>query len=143
MPRATVRTTTAKPKATQAAAPAKPSGPDRAFAPIDRAFADEPGVTAGVMMASYGLKVNGKIFAMSVKGNLVVKLPRARVDALVTTGTGVPFDPGHGRLMKEWVVVRPGATPWLPLAREAHDFVGGAPARAGAPARPARGKLVR
>jgi hypothetical protein len=99
--------------------------PDPAFAPIARAFDGGPGITAGLMMASYGLKVNGKIFAMSVRGDLVVKLPRARVDALVAAGTGAPFDPGHGRVMKEWVVIRPGATPWLPLAREAHRFVGG------------------
>jgi hypothetical protein len=141
MPRATVRPTTAKPKAAKKTV--KPAGPDRAFAPIDQAFASAPGVTAGVMMASYGLKVNGKIFAMSVRGDLVVKLPRARVDALVAAGTGVHFDPGHGRLMKEWIVVSPGATPWLPLAREAHQFVGGVPARPSAPTRPARGKLVR
>jgi hypothetical protein len=32
-----------------------------------------------------------------------VKLPRERVDELVEAGAGHRFDPGHGRLMKEWV----------------------------------------
>ncbi len=40
---------------------------------------------------------------ISSKGKFVVKLPRQRVDALVATGEGERFDPGHGRLMKEWI----------------------------------------
>jgi len=81
------------------------------------------------------LSVNAKIFAMLARGALVVKLPRARAEALVAAGKGRPFDPGHGRLMKEWVAVSPGASPWLPLAREAHAFVSAAP--------PARGTRKR
>ncbi len=69
------------------------------------------------------LAVNGKIFAMFGRGALVVKLPKERVDELVTAGKGQRFDPGHGRLMKEWISVEVGALPWVPLAREAHRFV--------------------
>ncbi len=71
------------------------------------------------------LKVNGKVFAMLVKGKLVVKLPRARVEALLAAGLGTRFDPGHGRLMREWIAV-PGSADeeWLSLAAEAMDFVG-------------------
>jgi hypothetical protein len=83
---------------------------------------EEPGASRR-KFGSNGLKVNGKIFAMLVKGALVVKLPKARVEALVGAGTGVPFDPGHGRLMKEWVSVAGAEDDWLPLAREAHGFV--------------------
>jgi len=93
------------------------------FAPVVEAFAKDSHVTCGKMMASVGLKVNGKIFAMLVKGELVAKLPKDRVDALVATGNGHHFDPGHGRLMKEWVAVAPGKAPWLDLAREAHRYV--------------------
>ena len=67
--------------------------------------------------------MNGKLFAMLVRGSLVVKLPKARVDALVGEGRGTPFDPGHGRRMKEWVTVAPGAADWVDLAREACRFV--------------------
>lgn len=69
------------------------------------------------------LKINGKIFAMPVKGRIVVKLPRERVEGLVAAGRGDYFDPGHGRVMKEWISLLDGADS-LSLAREARDFVG-------------------
>ncbi|MDB5074162.1 MAG: TfoX/Sxy family protein [Chloroflexi bacterium] len=70
------------------------------------------------------LRMNNKIFAILVKGRLVVKLPRQRVDALIASGDGERFDPGHGRLMKEWLTVAPTSElEWLPLAREAMEFV--------------------
>ena len=68
---------------------------------------------------STSLKTNGKIFAMLVQGQLVVKLDRRRVDALVSSGDGERFDPGHGRLMKEWLVVESASDDdWLALATE-------------------------
>jgi hypothetical protein len=33
------------------------------------------------------------------------------------------FNPGRGRLMKEWLVGPPGITAWVELAREAYRFV--------------------
>ena len=85
------------------------------------------GAGAGPQRAfgSTSLKTNGKIFAMLVNGRLVVKLDRRRVDELVAAGDGERFDPGHGRLMKEWVVIEPGGGDWLALAKEARRFVGG------------------
>jgi hypothetical protein len=74
---------------------------------------------------SNGLKVNGKLFALFTQGTLVVKLPRDRVAALVAAKVGKPFDPGHGRFMKEWLTVTEASAPWIVLAREAHRFVGG------------------
>lgn len=103
--------------------PADPVGVDAAFAPVAHAFAGDPEVSAGRMMASFGLKVNGKIFAMHARGCFVAKLSRARVDELVATGVGERFDPGHGRIMKEWISVQPGRADWVQLAREAHRFV--------------------
>jgi len=67
--------------------------------------------------------VNGKIFAMLTRGTFVVKLPKERVDDLVESGKGKRFDPGHGRLMKEWIAVEAGALPWVALAKEAHSYV--------------------
>ena len=98
---------------------------DSEFRRVVDAFAGDPRVTFGKMMASPGLKVGGKIFAMLTRGRFVAKLPRARVDALVTSGAGERFDPGHGRVMKEWVSIAPGAADWLELAEEAHRFVSG------------------
>jgi TfoX/Sxy family transcriptional regulator of competence genes len=89
-------------------------------------FAGREGVDAGRMFASEGLKVDGRIFAMAVRGRLVVKLPRDRVGELVDAGSGERFDPGHGRLMKEWVSVPPSdSASWVGLAEEAYRFVGG------------------
>lgn len=76
------------------------------------------------MMASVGLKVKGKIFAMVSRGKLVVKLPKERVDDLVQAGAGNYFDPRRdGRLMKEWLELSGNEPPWLGLAREAYRFV--------------------
>jgi hypothetical protein len=73
---------------------------------------------------SGALKVKGKIFAMmSSKGEFVVKLPQERVDKLVSSGAGQRFDPRHGRVMKEWVVVRSGKANWAELAAQAYQFV--------------------
>ena len=74
---------------------------------------------------SSGLRIHNKIFAMLVRGRLVVKLPKARVDALVAAGDGERFDPRqNGRLMKEWIVLEPTSDEdWLSLAREALEFV--------------------
>ena len=100
---------------------------DPRFQPVIRAFARDTQVTrdAGKGFGSGALKVNGKIFAMiSSKGVFVVKLPKARVDALTDAGRGAPFDPGHGRIMKEWLAVSAAPAAWVALAKEARAFVG-------------------
>jgi len=97
---------------------------DPRFAPLIAAFARDPQVTTGKMMASVGLKVNGKIFAMLSRGKFVAKLPKTRVDELAKSGVGKYFDPRRdGRLMKEWVELRGTEPSWLELAREAYCFV--------------------
>jgi hypothetical protein len=70
------------------------------------------------------LKANGRIFAMLVRGSLVVKLPAKRVTALVDAGEGAHFDANKGRPMKEWFALSPSSElDWLALAREALAFV--------------------
>jgi hypothetical protein len=83
----------------------------------------DPSATKG--FGSSALKTNGKIFAMlDSKGKFVVKLPRQQVDALVAAGQGERFDPGHGRLMKEWLAVDPvSEVEWLSLAKDALEYV--------------------
>lgn len=97
-----------------------------AFDTLARSFLGNPAVSTGRMFGSDGLKIDGKVFAMIVKGNLVVKLPAERCASLIEAGHAHPFDPGHGRLMKEWVAVPPArARRWPKLADEARAFVGG------------------
>ena len=106
------------------APPTAPREIDARFTPIIEAFHDSAGVSLARMFGSNGLKVSGKVFAMMVKGDLVVKLPKERVEALISAKLGEYFDPGHGRLMKEWVAIKPNAeAQWLKLAKEAQQFV--------------------
>jgi len=102
------------------------------YAAVVKAMAGKGGVTHSEPddskrgFGANALKINKKIFAMLASDDrFVVKLPRARVDALVAGGQGERFDPRHnGRAMREWLVVGAGREArWLPLAREALEFV--------------------
>jgi hypothetical protein len=69
------------------------------------------------------LRFQNKIFAMFVRGRLVVKLPAERVGELIAAGEGVRFDANKGTPMREWLSLDPdSARPWLALATEALDF---------------------
>ncbi len=92
------------------------------FDAILHRFDAEPGVERGTNWRSDGLRVNGKIFAMEVDGDLVVKLPAARCAELTAAGRARPFQTGK-RTMREWVVIGAGED-WLALAEEAFAFVG-------------------
>jgi TfoX/Sxy family transcriptional regulator of competence genes len=100
--------------------------PEQAWAPIAKAQLASGGVTAGTGFGkTEGLRINDKIFAMLVEGELVVKLPKERVDELVGSGVGERFDAGKGRPMKEWASIAPAASRrWKALVEEARAFVG-------------------
>jgi hypothetical protein len=69
------------------------------------------------------LRFQNKIFAMFVRGRLVVKLPAERIEELIAAGEGVHFDANKGTPMREWLSLDPdSARPWLALATEALDF---------------------
>jgi hypothetical protein len=97
---------------------------DQSFAPVVAAFARNRLVIRKKMFSSENvLTVRGKIFAMFARGKFVAKLPKERVDEIVNVGKGERFDPGHGRLMKEWVALETQRELWLALAQEAFEFV--------------------
>ena len=99
-----------------------------AFRRVANAFANKPAVTfmEGKGFGSRALRVNGKIFAMlSSRGQYVVKLPAARVNALVSSGTGQHFDAGKGKPMREWLAISGRVDLWMSLAKEAYQFVSG------------------
>jgi len=98
------------------------------FADLVDAFEGRPGVAPPEAhrrgFGSHALKIDGRIFAMHVRGHLVVKLPKERVAALIDDGTGGPFDANKGTPMKEWLTVLDGsADVWRDLAEEAAAFV--------------------
>jgi hypothetical protein len=94
------------------------------FAPVIAAFVDVPDVTVGGTFGAVALKIGAKAFAMATsKSELVYKLPRERVAELIACGAASPWDPGHGRVMKEWVSINPVKADTVALAKEACTFV--------------------
>ena len=101
--------------------------PEQLWGPIAKAQLATRGVTAGKGFGkTEGLRISGKIFAMLVGDELVVKLPKERVDELVDADVAKRFDAGKGRPMKEWASIAPSASRrWKALVDEARGFVGG------------------
>jgi TfoX/Sxy family transcriptional regulator of competence genes len=100
------------------------TSPEDRFAAITAPLLREPEITQGTGFGSRpGLRVEGKIFAMLVDDEMVVKLPADRCAQLVAAGGARPFDRGQGRPMREWICVA-DADEWPELAREALGFVG-------------------
>lgn len=101
-----------------------PVSPETAFADIAVGLRGEPGVDEGTGFGTNpGLRVGGKIFAMIVRDELVVKLPAERCAELVDDGAGTLFQIGR-RQMREWVSVGTDRQhDWPALASEALAFV--------------------
>src|SRR5262245_24196563 len=101
--------------------------PEDRFEDLIDEFLATAGVTPpnpGGGFGSSALRINNKIFAMLVRGTLVVKLPKTRVTELVASGAGSHFDANKGTPMKEWFTLAPdSALPWSPLAQEALTYV--------------------
>jgi hypothetical protein len=117
----------------------QPNSPSKArFEDLVTEFNDVEGVAPPRGGAGFGrsaLRYRGRIFAMLVRGALVVKLPADRVAALVAAGHGAHFDANKGTPMREWFAATPDATPtpdanpapdspvtWSDLAAEALAF---------------------
>jgi hypothetical protein len=120
--------------ASGAAEPAVPAGLNTVRVDAGAAYETLVGefVAAGTAPAPRGgnrfgagaLTAGGSIFAMLTRGQLVLKLPRERVAALIADGTGEPFTAGKGRPMAEWIAIRgTDLDAWRALAGEAHRFV--------------------
>lgn len=103
--------------------------PSERFDDLVGRFAGIPDVTPPGVGAGFGssaLRVNGRIFAMLVREQLVVKLPTARVDQFVENGDGTNFDANKGIAMKQWLALNTGSDrSWIELATEALTFVRG------------------
>jgi hypothetical protein len=100
--------------------------PDERYEDLVGEFVGIAGVTPPRGGGGFGrsaLRFQGRIFAMLVRGRLVVKLPAGRVDVLVEDGDGVRFDANKRTPMREWLSLDPGSgQDWLALGREALDF---------------------
>jgi hypothetical protein len=97
------------------------------FAAMVAAAGGEPDVQppssdGGRRFGAEALRVGGSIVAMLVQGRVVLKLPRERVQALIGTGDGAPFDNGRGRPMREWLALTGDPAGDETLLREALDL---------------------
>src|SRR5690348_1025975 len=79
-------------------------------------------VTLGTMFGSKGLRSGKKFFAIWWHEQLVLKLPPARIEQLVTAGSGTLFEPMEVRQMNGWIFVD-GSADWDALSRDARAFV--------------------
>ena len=83
------------------------------------------GAEKSTMMGHPCLRINGDFFASLERrtGDLIVKLPAARVDEMIEAGTAEPFAPA-GRRFKEWALVTDrDEARWEQLLNDAIAFV--------------------
>lgn len=120
--------------------PAPPPTPgEEAFWDLAEPLLGRPGVTRSTMMGFPCLRLGGQFFASTDRatGDLLVKLPEARVDALVAAGRAEPFAPA-GRRFREWAAIPYARSrTWRKLLDEAHDFVATLPPSRARKRRPA------
>jgi len=105
-----------------------PTSGERRFWLLAEPLLATPSVTRSTMMGLPYLRVGGAFFASCDPrtGDLLVKLPAARVVELVGAGRAQPFAPA-GRRFREWAAVpSTKARSWPRLLEEALAFVGGA-----------------
>ena|SRR5579862_8612179 len=98
------------------------------FASVENALRMVGGLSPPKSSKGFGssaLWTDGKMFAfLSSKGELVLKLPKTKVDSLISSGDGERCELKKGRPMKEWVVLSPKSEfNWLDLAYESAKFV--------------------
>ena len=85
-------------------------------------------VEKGTMMGFPCLRVSGKFFASLERNtdDLIVKLPKDRVNELIENGEASPFAP-NGRVFKEWALINDiDEAKWQEYIDEAMVFVDGA-----------------
>ena len=113
--------------AERSGAPAEPdldAAAQAAFDAVAARLLAEPDVDDHRAFHSPCLRVRRKIFAMLVRGELVVKLPPERCAELVDAREARPFDRGQGTPMRAWVTVDDlEIEAWPALAEEALAFV--------------------
>jgi hypothetical protein len=95
------------------------------YASVKAHFEDVAGVTVNAGRGAQGLKVGKKMFAMFSKGDLLLKMPPEQVDALIAAERGLPYDPGNGKVMKNYVLI-PAArqSSWIELCEAAAAAAG-------------------
>ncbi len=77
----------------------------------------------GVQKQGESLKINRKMFAMWSHETFVLKMPKERVSELLESKVGLPYDPGNGKIMKEWVIIpEKHINEWIDFTKKAKEF---------------------
>jgi hypothetical protein len=90
-------------------------------------FLTDPSVSVGTLMRFPCLRAEGNFFATCDHrtGDLIVKLPRQRVDELIDGGQAQPFAPA-GRTFKQWAAIpHRDEDTWRALLAEAQAYAHG------------------
>jgi hypothetical protein len=112
------------PPARDPPATTSPPGAGDRFWQLAEPLLARPGVTRSTMMGLPCLRLHGAFFASCDRrtGDLLVKLPEARVGELIETGAAHAFAPA-GRRFRQWAAIPPERFPdWEPLLDEAIRF---------------------
>jgi len=97
---------------------------DDPYAEVKAHFEGLEDVTVNSGRGAQGLKLGKRMFVMFYKGDLLVTLPAERVTELVTSGEGLPFDPGTGKTLADRVLVPASRQhDWISLCEESRDYV--------------------
>lgn len=100
---------------------------ERLFWQLAESLRSIQGVTRSTMMGLPCLRINGGFFASLDRRNgaLLIKLPQAEVDQMVSAGKAEAFAPA-GRRFREWAAIPPDKSgTWQRLLDEALDYVSG------------------
>ena len=95
------------------------------YAKVKQHFQNQGGVSVSAGSGAQGIKANSVMFAMFFKGDLLLRLPHARVQELVERGDGRPYDPGTGPMKDRVLVPYDKEALWIPLSEESLDHVTG------------------
>ena len=75
-------------------------------AKMDEMLLVMPGVKASKAFGYPAYKINGKVFAFVGSKGVAIKLPAARVKALLDGQVMKPFEAGEGNVWREWISIQ-------------------------------------
>ena len=93
---------------------------------VDALLLGMPGISTGQMFGHPSYKIAGKMFAALMEEGIILKLPQATINDLLTRGNVSSFAPG-GTPMRLWVLIEvsdpAGYAQYVDYCQEALEFV--------------------
>ncbi len=93
------------------------------YAEVKEHFENVPDVIVNKGKGAQGMKVGKKMFAMFSKGDLVLTMPKERVQELVKSGEGEPHVLTNGAIMeKQVLILAKNSETWIKHCTEAKEL---------------------